>query len=261
METIKSVGKCSFCNETFSKSGIGRHLQKHIQDKVLLSQSGKSFMLKVEQNPKWGSTPYFLMLWIDGETKIQKLDSFLRQIWLECCGHMSSFTNPKMVNRGGMFDFFGANNFLEHGNAKEYEKFVEESSGEIGMSKKANKTLSKDLKLIYQYDFGSTTELLVTVINEFPIKADDSIVLLSRNEPPNLPCDLCGNEAATQICAVCASYKDEVLFCKKCAKKHAKTCDDFAEYAAMPVVNSPRMGVCAYEGGRIDKKRDGIFIK
>jgi hypothetical protein len=29
----------------------------------------------------------------------------------------------------------------------------------------------------------------------------------------------------------------------------------------MPIVNSPRMGVCGYEGGTIDKERDGIYGK
>jgi hypothetical protein len=48
-------------------------------------------------------------------------------------------------------------------------------------------------------------------------------------------------------------------FCKKCAGQHAKTCSDFADYAAMPVVNSPRMAVCAYDGGTIDTQRDGVF--
>jgi len=33
----------------------------------------------------------------------------------------------------------------------------------------------------------------------------------------------------------------------------------YADYAAMPVVNSPRMGVCAYEGGTIDRERDGVY--
>jgi hypothetical protein len=51
------------------------------------------------------------------------------------------------------------------------------------------------------------------------------------------------------------------LFCDKCAKKHAKKCEDFEDYAALPVVNSPRMGVCAYEGGCIDTERDGAFVK
>ncbi len=29
----------------------------------------------------------------------------------------------------------------------------------------------------------------------------------------------------------------------------------------MPVINSPRIGVCAYEGDTIDTKRDGAFVK
>jgi len=54
-------------------------------------------------------------------------------------------------------------------------------------------------------------------------------------------------------------YEEEAKFCDICAKKHAKKCEDFAEYAAMPVVNSPRMGVCAYNED-FDVERDGVFI-
>ncbi|MDR0835444.1 MAG: hypothetical protein LBN11_02540, partial [Tannerella sp.] len=56
-------------------------------------------------------------------------------------------------------------------------------------------------------------------------------------------------------------WEEDGLFCDKCGKKHAKTCPDFEEYAALPVVNSPRMGMCAYEGGSIDIERDGAFVK
>ena len=38
----------------------------------------------------------------------------------------------------------------------------------------------------------------------------------------------------------------------------AENADEF-EYAGMPVVNSPRMGICGYEGGTIDTDRDGIY--
>lgn len=51
---------------------------------------------------------------------------------------------------------------------------------------------------------------------------------------------------------------EEDSFCEKCAEKHGKKCDDFADYAGMPVVNSPRCGVCGYEGGIIDLERDGV---
>jgi hypothetical protein len=38
-----------------------------------------------------------------------------------------------------------------------------------------------------------------------------------------------------------------------------KKCSDFDDYAAMPIVNSPRAGVCGYTGGTIDKERDGAY--
>ena len=125
--------------------------------------------------------------------------------------------------------------------------------GEIPVNKKAKDIFHKDLKLQYEYDFGSTTTLQLTVVEEFAITADAPLVLLSRNERPEMPCQVCGQQPATQLCSVC---EDENYFCDACAKKHAKKCPDFDDYAAMRVVNSPRMGVCAYEGGSIDSERD-----
>jgi len=165
--------------------------------------------------------PHFLSLWIDGETTLEIIDKFLRGIWLECCGHMSEFEG-------------------------------------VDMSKKAGSVFKKGKQLNYEYDFGSPTRLTLTVVDEYPMKADKMIVLLSRNEPINLMCATCKKVPATKLCSVCF-YEKLALYCDKCAPKHAKKCEDFADYAAMPVVNSPRMGVCGYTGGSIDKERDGVF--
>lgn len=258
-EKIKSEGECVFCEKKFKKAGINRHLQKHLTEKVIHSQPGKSFHVKVETNPYWGTTPYFLSLWIDGDTKMKDLDNFLRGIWLECCGHLSSFKNPKNRRQGSeMFNFFEAGELLEKGKIKEYGKMMEDLKGEIPMTRKAKEVLLKDLKLEYQYDYGSTTELSITVIEDYPVKADKKIVLLSRNEPLNILCDTCGKKPAIVICTVC-DYEGDAFFCEKCGKKHSKTCGDFDDYASMPIVNSPRMGVCGYVGGTIDIKRDGVL--
>ncbi len=127
------------------------------------------------------------------------------------------------------------------------------------MSRKTKDALYEGLALEYEYDFGSSTELTITVMSEYPIKADKKIVLLSRNEPLEIMCTTCGKLPATQVCTVCM-WEEDAVFCDKCAKKHAKKCEDFADYASMPIVNSPRMGVCAYEGGTIDTERDGVFV-
>jgi hypothetical protein len=257
---IKSEGKCLFCGKYFSKSGINRHLQTHLKQKLTENSSEESYLVKIETNPKWGSTPYFIYIWVDGKALMKNIDDFLRDIWLECCGHLSSFVNPKEKSRGGLWNFFEAADLLEQGKTRQYEKLMEEQNGEIPKSRKVNKVFYKDLKLEYQYDFGSTTELLLTVVEVYPIKADENVVLLSRNEPLEWLCDACKKEPATQICII-HGWDDDRIFCDKCAKKHAKKCPDFADYASMLVVNSPRMGVCGYEGGIIDTERDGVFVK
>ena len=239
-EKIKSEGRCLFCGKSFAKAGINRHLQKHLAEKATENKRGTSFLLKVETNPRWGSSPYFLSLWVDGETKMESIDDFLRDIWLECCGHMSSFTRTGNRKRGNMWDYFEAEELLEAGKTKEYERMMEDIKGEIPMSRKTKTALSKGLKLEYEYDFGSTTALLVTVMEEYPAKADQPIVLLSRNEPLELLCDICQAQPATQMCTVHA-WGEASWFCPKCAKKHAKTCADFEAYAAMPVVKVGRI--------------------
>jgi len=259
-ENTKSEGKCPFCGKLFAKAGINRHLTTHLKEKETTGKSGKSFLVKVETNKKWGYSPYFLSLWIDGEVKMNDFDTFLRKIWLECCGHMSAFRKRKKGNnRFGMFDMMDAYEYLEKGNIVKYEKMMEEIDGTVPMSRKVKDVLYKDLILEYEYDFGSSTELSITVMGEYSVKANKKIVLLSRNEPLKIMCSSCKKTPATQICTVCM-YEEDAEFCDKCAKKHAKECEDFEDYASFPVVNSPRMGVCGYMGGTIDKERDRIFV-
>ena len=71
-------------------------------------------------------------------------------------------------------------------------------------------------------------------------------------------CALWEIEPAINICTVCC-YQKMAFFCKKCSKKYAKTCEDFDDYAKMPIVNSPRTGECEYSGGSIDKARDWVY--
>ena len=178
----------------------------------------------------------FLHLLVAETATLNDLDSYLRQIWLECCGHLSSF------------EVIG----------KKYDN--DWDSGEIGEKKeqKVVHLFQKGMKIQYLYDYGSTTQLEIRVVNEYHIKTSKKIVLLSRNEPLPILCHSCGKKPAAEICTVCL-YDGEAFFCKACAKKHAKTCEDFADYSGTEVVNSPRMGVCGYDGGMIDKKRDGVW--
>jgi predicted RNA-binding Zn-ribbon protein involved in translation (DUF1610 family) len=95
----------------------------------------------------------------------------------------------------------------------------------------------------HEYDFGSTTYLTLKTASERMGPArGKSIEILAQNEPPSIPCDQCGNAAATRICSEC-SWSGEGWLCDQCSKKHGCGRD-----MLLPVVNSPRVGVCGYTG-------------
>ena len=128
MENLKSEGKCVFCEKSFAKTAIGRHLKTHFKEKTSTDKAGTSYVLKIEQNPKYGAAGYFLYLWVSNLAKMNDIDSFLRKIWLECCGHLSSFTDINMLKQrrtgygGGLDNMFTAMDFLERGQIKKYER-------------------------------------------------------------------------------------------------------------------------------------------
>jgi hypothetical protein len=230
MAKLKSEGKCAYCDEMYSQSEMGRHLTTHLEAIGKKFQSkGKAFHLKISAGEM------FLHLLVDGSVEFEELDDFLRAIWLECCGHMSSFRV-----KGKEYDI-------------NWE--IDVDFGEK-MSDPVYKIFKPGLKVEYEYDFGSTTYLDILVVNEYKFNVGDRILLLSRNEPLPILCHSCREKPAITICSI-HLFDSEALFCPACAKKHEKKCPDFEDYAAMPVVNSPRMGVCGYVGGQVDKARDG----
>jgi hypothetical protein len=93
----------------------------------------------------------------------------------------------------------------------------------------------------YEYDFGSTTSLVIGLSGVVEADLGKPVRIVARNEPPMWPCDLC-DQPATMICAQCV-YEGRGFCCALHAKKHACGKD-----MLLPVVNSPRMGVCGYTG-------------
>jgi len=233
MKKIKSEGKCYYCDKTYSRTGMTKHLSSHLKEKDNLARK-KSYHIKVT-----GGKLYFLHMLISENTTLEELDSYLRNIWVDCCGHLSSFEIK--------------------GTKRSMDYFME--AEEIGIKKttKLGKLLHKDMILEYEYDFGSTTQLELKVINEYFVKDKRKIRLLSRNEPLEILCDSCGKKAAQVLCLMW--HEKGAMFCDSCKEIHAEECSDFREYSEMDVVNSPRMGVCAYMGGSIDVKRDGAWSK
>ena len=89
---------------------------------------------------------------------------------------------------------------------------------------------------------GTTTELTVKVLAAgTALMKRGEIKLAARNEPPVYQCSVC-KEIATQICSQCV-FDGNPFVCDDCAEEH-----ECGEEMLLPVVNSPRMGMCGYTG-------------
>lgn len=160
----------------------------------------KCYLIKAE-DPY--NKDYWLFFSVPITKKLEVVDGFLRKIWCECCGHLSAF-----------------------------RKFGKEVSGSAKIS-----VLNVGDKLLYEYDFGSTTEIVLTVISEISrVKHQKAVQLIARNEPFKETCDTCGAPA------IYVDTDEMTYVCDDCADE-----EDY-EGDLLPIVNSPRMGVCGYEG-------------
>lgn len=217
-----SEGKCLFCDSLFSQRGIGRHLATHLSKMEKEAATGKPetfYHIAVRAGEM------FLHILVRGSAKIKLIDTFLRKIWLECCGHLSAFSI---------------------------------GNEDISMNGNVGYIFLPGTKIRYDYDFGTTTTLELNAKNHYQLALKEDIILLSSNEPLNFICSVCESKTASCMCSVC-QWHEYAFFCESCAEKHAETCEDFIDFSQTEIVNSPRMGECGYEGGTIDKARDGHY--
>ncbi len=219
-------GYCFSCQQTFDKRGIGRHLKTCTSRKDAIDkekgEKTRIFHLRIED-------PYDSSYWLDIEmaatSSLSVLDQFLRDIWLECCGHLSHF----IVGETYYSYYIDDDPFFGSWKREEYD-----------LSVPLEKAFPFDKKIVYEYDFGSTTELSIKIIaaREGVLPRGKTARLLSRNFSPVYPCAICGKPAKW----VDVSKYQNNLFCNK----HTDETEN--DGMLLPLVNSPRTGVCGYEG-------------
>ena len=217
MKKPSSSGKCNLCGDDFSKAAMIRHLASCKSPKVSSDSPANSFHLLVEGFPK----AYWLHLAMPSKAPLSMLDIFLRNIWLECCGHMSAFTI------GG----------------RRYSGHPMEDMEERSTAITAGKVFEVGTTFDYEYDYGSTTELRLKVVG-LRETSQRGVELLARNNAPQIVCTDCATgNLATHICGECSMQEDSGWLCDECSEDHA-----CGEDMQLPVVNSPRTGICGYAG-------------
>ena len=214
MEYQAPESTCNLCGSTFKRQGMTRHLKSCLSKQFDRHSGGRPAELLHLHVADAYNPDYFLHLLVSAKASLGNLDRFLRDIWLECCGHMSAFS---------------------------YERYGDE----IPMKRSVKAVLTPGVALYHQYDFGSTTELVVKAVDGYQgaLGGKEKIRVLARNAQPIIPCDECSKKPAVQICTQC-QWSEGGWLCEDCARTHA--CD---EEMFLPVVNSPRTGVCGYTGG------------
>ena len=135
-------------------SGLkARHLKSCLNkndDKIIEGdQSQKSLYYHIYVKGTHRSD-YWLQLQVKADAKLSDLDNFLRNIWLECCNHLSEFeiNEQRFTSRG------------------------------FNMSKKIKDVLREKTKFSYTYDFGSYTKLDLNVVNVFKKQSQEKIRLV-----------------------------------------------------------------------------------
>ena len=213
-----SSGRCCLCGGVFGKGAMTRHVKACLPNPTIPEKGKKTRTLHLLVEGRY-ATEYWVHLGAHADATLDALDRFLRRTWLECCGHMSAFEIDETRYMAEPADFGGES--------------TDVSLGEV---------LAPGMTFRYEYDFGSTTELKLKVLSEYEgARKGDTVRALARNEPPTIACDDCG-KPAVRICTECTGPGEGCL-CNTCAADH-----ECGEDRLLPVVNSPRTGVCAYGG-------------
>jgi hypothetical protein len=203
-----------------AKSGVSKHLPVCPQRRGILAKAEQKaipseslYHLRVQDAY---SSDFWLDLEARGSARLKDLDDYLRAIWLECCGHLSQFS---IGGWGG---------------------------SEIAMKRRLEEVFAPGVTLTHIYDFGTSSETLIKLvaIRQGKPSTSRAMTLMARNLLPQTKCMECEEQAAW-LCEECM-YEDDApgTLCDKHAKTHPH--DNYGEPVA--IVNSPRVGMCGYEG-------------
>ncbi|HEU4562890.1 MAG TPA: hypothetical protein VFS20_33980 [Longimicrobium sp.] len=219
-ERAHSRGTCGYCGRELTRGGMTRHLRGcDARAEVVDAAYGRSGriipLLHLQARDAW-TGKYWLNLEVDGSATLLQLDKYLRRIWLECCGHLSRFS------QGGW------------------------DGEEIPKELKVGRVFHEGLELTHIYDYGRETITLLKAVDarEGTRTNGHPIALMARNAPPVLPCERCGRQAA-QVCPRCVDGGHPGTLCDRHAPRHRHE-----GYLVKPLelLNSPRAGKCGYVG-------------
>lgn len=223
-------GKCKYCGKEYTKGYMIRHLATcKARIKSLEAETGDKqcgyFELVIYSKY---DNDYWMIIEVKETATLKDVDVFLREIWLECCGHLSAFEISGVSYEAvPVKDYFG-------GRAAK------------SMNSKLKTVIKKDMLINYEYDFGSSTDLIIHVKNyRIGCERKEQIIILSRNNSEEFICGACGKNVAVYIDPL-RIFDGNPFLCEDCSEL-----PEYDSEYLLRVCNSPRMGVCGYDGSEI----------
>ena len=216
----QTQGKCAYCGAEKIKNQMTKHLSVCSQRQQAIAtverQTGERqalYHLRVEDA---SSGAYWLDLEMNGSAALKDLDKYLRAIWLECCNHLSQFS------MGGW------------------------QGTEIAKRRTLDEIFEPGLELMHIYDFGTSSETVIRAIDRRQGKPTTRypIALMARNLAPEQVCIECGQPATRFSMGELIQRNVWRTLCEEHAEEQPP--DDYGE--PVPLVNSPRLGMCGYSG-------------
>ena len=106
----KTNGICSLCGGIFGKTAMKKHIVQCFQKHPSRKPTGFSvpiqtrlFTILVRGN---FMHEYWMYIEAPSNSLLRGLDNFLRNIWVECCGHLSSFTINDIKYISETYEYF-----------------------------------------------------------------------------------------------------------------------------------------------------------
>ncbi len=217
-----SSGACRKCQRVIAKTQMTRHLKRCLGP----AESNGQYLILADMP----GSPYWAYFTAPRNVTLDRIDDVLRRMWVECCQHLSAFfvnnvrfvSDPEPTSSSAFGGLFATRHV------------------ERPLSVTLKQALREGSEFRYEYDFGSTTELRIRVLDDQMAGIKGDVAVAARNEAPEVACATCGQPAT----ALDVQDWEPVPYCE--------TCLGSMEEMWLPLINSPRTGVCGYEGPSVE---------
>ena len=96
-------GRCYYCNKELTERTIKRHMKsckemrKFIRDEISDKESRTRNQFIISIKDKYDKNTYCVYISISSVLQLLHLDRFIRDVWVNCCDHLSCFIINKVI--------------------------------------------------------------------------------------------------------------------------------------------------------------------